>query len=68
MLFRSGYGSDYSCRWVSYPARGEREVEYYYETRTVSLNLSLDSHTGESSFSGKDMSRRKLYTMQGNCY
>ena len=63
-----GYGSDYRCEWVSRPVPGFRPVEYFFETRTVALDLQLDSRNGGvSSFSGKDMDRRKLYTFQGNC-
>ena len=64
-----GFGSNYECNWVSRPVKGQREVEYYFESRIFEVSLNLDSHTGGvATFSGKDMNRRKLYTFQANCF
>ncbi len=63
-----GYGRDQYCRWEEVPVRGDREVEYYFQTKTVSYALGLASPgEGRARFDGQATSSKKIYTYEGRC-
>lgn len=64
-----GWGHHQQCYWETVPVQGLRPVEYYFETKTVTLALALDSRNGGvSGWNGRETARRKIYTFQGQCY
>lgn len=64
-----GYGRRRHCYWENVPVQGYRTVEFYYLTKTSTLDLSLNSNTGGPvDFDGRSVSRKKIYTYEGVCY
>lgn len=63
-----GYGRDEYCRWEDVPVRGDREVEYYFQTKTVTYALNFPSPgEGKARFGGQATSTKKIYTYEGRC-
>jgi len=64
-----GHGRWRECGWERIPTQGYQRVRYYFETKTVTLRLALDSRNGgDASFDGNSRSSKKIYTYQGACY
>lgn len=56
------------CHWEDVPVRGDREVEYFLRTKTVTLALELPSPgEGTANFDGAESGTRKIYTYEGRC-
>lgn len=64
-----GWGRDRYCRWEEVPTQGYRTVEFFYLTKTVTLALDLESNNeGKGKFNGRETSKRKVYTYEGECF
>lgn len=64
-----GWGPDRYCRWEEVPRQGYRVVEFYYLTKTITLALDLESNNeGKAKFNGRETSKRKIYTYEGDCF
>jgi hypothetical protein len=64
-----GWGYDRYCDWEMYPVDGLREVEYFFQTKKVSLALELSSdNQGKAVFNGTETAKKKIYTYEGACY
>lgn len=59
---------DEYCRWEDVPVQGDREVEYFVRTKTVTLAIDLPSPgEGRATFAGAERSSKKIYTYEGRC-
>lgn len=64
-----GWGPHRQCGWEQIAVQGWKPVEFHFETKTVRLDLALDSRNGGvSAWRGQETDRRKVYTFQGQCY
>jgi|GEM_PF-6024331 len=57
------------CGWEDVAVQGSREVEFYYQTKTVNLSATLASPPeGQGQLKGREVRRNKIYNFQGQCY